>query len=375
VHVAFVSNVVYPFVKGGAEKRLHEIGTRLVERGHDVTVYGRHYWDGPAETTHEGMTLRAVAPAAELYTGERRSIPEAIDFAARMPGPLRRHRSEHDLIDVSVFPYFPVLAGRLATLGSEVPLVTTWHEVWRSYWEEYLDRLAPLGKAVERAAATVAQRPVAVSGVTADRLASIGPARESIAVVPNGVDVDRIESVAPASDGYDVLFAGRLAEHKNVDLLLEAFDEVARGRELTLGVIGDGPEAERLRTQARRLDGSEAVTFLGFLEEYRDVLAHMRAADVFVSPSTREGFGITFVEAMAADCVTVGVDHPESAAGEVIDGGGFLAEPTTESLASTLERALEEERPSESPRSVARRYDWEAITTRAERVYRDVVDG
>jgi len=44
--IAFVSNVVYPFVTGGAEKRIHEIGTRLADQGHEVTVYGRHFWDG-----------------------------------------------------------------------------------------------------------------------------------------------------------------------------------------------------------------------------------------------------------------------------------------------------------------------------------------
>jgi len=83
MRIAFVSNVVYPFVTGGAEKRIHEIGTRLADRGHDVTVYGRHFWDGPDEITHSGMTLQAVAPAADLYNDDRRSIAEAIDFAAR----------------------------------------------------------------------------------------------------------------------------------------------------------------------------------------------------------------------------------------------------------------------------------------------------
>jgi len=90
MRIAFVSNVVYPFVTGGAEKRIHEIGTRLADRGHDVTVYGRHFWDGPDEITHSGMTLQAVAPAADLYNDDRRSIAEAIDFAARALPPLRR---------------------------------------------------------------------------------------------------------------------------------------------------------------------------------------------------------------------------------------------------------------------------------------------
>jgi glycosyltransferase involved in cell wall biosynthesis len=61
------------------------------------------------------------------------------------------------------------------------------------------------------------------------------------------------------------------------------------------------------------------VEFLGFLNDYEDVLGHMRAADIFASPSIREGFGVTFVEAMAADCTVIAADHPDSAADEVID--------------------------------------------------------
>ena len=116
-------------------------------------------------------------------------------------------------------------------------------------------RLAPFGKAIEHASARLPQRPIAVSGITADRLAEIGPARESIDMVPNGIDVDCIQS-APlhethGHDAYDVLFAGRLIEDKNVTLLLDAFNAMADQSDATLGIIGDGPEADRLQRQAQ----------------------------------------------------------------------------------------------------------------------------
>jgi glycosyltransferase involved in cell wall biosynthesis len=367
MNVAVVSNVVYPFVKGGAEKRIHEIGSRLVGRGHQVTVYGRQFWDGPAEIEHEGMTLRGVAPACELYTDDRRSITEAIGFATRVLRPLSQHAATHDVVVASVFPYFPVFAAKGASVLNGTPLVTTWHEVWGSYWEEYLDSLAPFGKTVERLAARVPQYPIAVSGVTADRLAGLGLAHETISVVPNGIDVNWISSLEPAPDGFDVLFAGRLAEHKNVDVLLRAFDRAAETA--TLGIVGDGPEAARLETFASDLECSDRVTFLGFLDDHEDVLARMRAARVFASPSTREGFGITFAEAMAADCTVIAAAHPESAAGEVVGDGGFVVEPSIEGVSEALERALEGERPPGDPTAVARRYDWDRVTERAERVY------
>lgn len=374
--IAFVSNVTYPFVTGGAEKRIHEIGARLADAGHEVTVYGRHYWDGPEVITHEGMTLRAVAPSAELYTDDRRSITEALDFAARsIPSLCRRfRRDEHDVVVASVFPYFPVLATKLAALTTDIPLVTTWHEVWGDYWNDYLGYLAPFGKAVEHVTARVPQYPIAVSGITADRLANIGPDRDRIRTIPNGIDYNQIRATEPAADGFDVLFAGRLIEDKHVDILLEAFDRVAPAN-MTLGIVGDGPQREALEAQAKTLDSADRITFLGFLDDYEDVLAHMRAADVFVSPSTREGFGLTYAEAMAAGCTVIAADHPDSAADEVIGDAGFLVRPTVADVARTLTRILDGQQPPMDPQERAQLFNWDRVANDALRAYKTAVDG
>jgi glycosyltransferase involved in cell wall biosynthesis len=376
MRVAFVSNVVHPWVTGGAQKRIHEIGTRLATQNHDVTIYGRHFWDGPEEITLEGMTLRAVAPEAGLYADDRRSITEAVDFAVRALPPLQRRlrRNEHDLVVASVFPYFPVLATKLAGLNTNTPLVTTWHEVWGDYWEEYLGALGAFGKLTEHVTARTPQHPTAISGITADRLAAIGPDRERIEIVPNGIDTEQIRNAPLPDQGYAMLFAGRLIEHKNVDILLNAFDAVAADHDATLGIIGDGPEKAPLERQRDDLAHADRVEFLGFLDDYEDVLGHMRVADVFASPSTREGFGLTFAEAMAADCTVIAADHPDSAADEVIADAGFLVEPTVDALMERLDAALSGARPPTSPVAHARQYDWDAIAEQAETAYQRAID-
>jgi glycosyltransferase involved in cell wall biosynthesis len=377
VDIAFVSNVVFPFVKGGAEKRIYEIGRRLATAGHDVTVYGRHYWDGPPEITYEGMDLRAVAPAADLYAGERRSILEAMGFATGLAPALYRtqRREPHDVIDVSVFPFFPVLSTALAAPGS-TPIVTTWHEVWGAYWEEYLGRLAPFGKTVEWLCANVDQQPVAVSGLTAERLAAIGPDRDVIEVIPNGIDLEKVRSAPLPSesgnDRYDVLFVGRLIEDKNVDLLLEAFDDVAATRDATLGIIGEGPERPRLEALRDSLEHPDLITFLGFVESDEDVLGYMRDADVFVSLSTREGFGIVFLEAMAADCTVITVDHPASNAAAVVGEAGYTIPLERSAVEARLAEALDGDRPEEDPVERAEEFEWARIADRAEAYYRQV---
>lgn len=148
-----------------------------------------------------------------------------------------------------------------------------------------------------------------------------------------------------------------------------AFDQVA-GADERLGIVGDGPQHEALEQQARGCAASGRITFCGFLDDDADVLAQMKAATVFASPSTREGFGITSLEAMAAGCTVIGVDHPDSAATEVIGDAGFVVDPTTEALAAALDRALAGERPPVDPRERAAGYDWDRVTDQAETAYR-----
>ena len=75
----------------------------------------------------------------------------------------------------------------------------------------------------------------------------------------------------------------------------------------------------------------------------------MRAAEVFCSPNTREGFGIIFIEAMTADCTVIAADHPESAADEVIADAGFCVEPAVDAITEALEAALNGTRPPQPP--------------------------
>ena len=153
-----------------------------------------------------------------------------------------------------------------------------------------------------------------------------------------------------------------------------AFDRVAADHDATLGIVGDGPERDALEAQANKLTQADRVEFLGFLDDYEDVLGHMRAADVFCSPSTREGFGLTFAEAMAADCTVIAVNHPDSAADEVIDDAGFLVDPTVDALTEILDSALGGARPETPSRERAQQYDWDVVAKQAETAYRRAID-
>lgn len=357
-------------MKGGVEKRIREVSVRLADRGHDVHVYGMRCWDGPAVIERDGVTLHGVCPGEGLYIDGRRTVAQALRFGKAVLRPLLS--SGADVVDCQNFPYFPCFAAKAASVRRGFPLVVTWHEVWGDYWYDYLGRRGVFGKAVERLAAHLTDHHIAVSPSTARALAGLGVAGP-VPVVPNGIDLARIAAVPPAAEEWDVIFTGRLIRDKNVDLLLRALvpvrEEVPDLRAL---IVGDGPERPALERLARDLGLSGAVTFAGFLPDHDSVIAAMKASRVFVLPSTREGFGIAALEAMACGVPVVTTDHPGNAARDLIVPGvngyrpGLSAGELGEGILAGLERGAQMR---DGCLRTAGEYQWEEIVRRIEAVY------
>ncbi|WP_286878728.1 glycosyltransferase family 4 protein [Methanoculleus sp. UBA413] len=371
--IAYVYDAVYPWVKGGVEKRIHEVSVRLADRGHEVHVYGMRSWDGPSVIERDGVVLHGVCPGEPLYSDGRRGVPQALRFGSSVLRPLLA--SGADVIDCQNFPYFSCFSAKAASVLRGVPLVVTWHEVWGDYWYDYLGRRGVFGKAVERLAAGLSDYPVAVSPSTARALAGLG-VPGPVPVVPNGIDLARIAAIAPAAESSDVIFTGRLIREKNVDVLLRALvpvrEEVPDLRAL---VVGDGPERPALERLARDLGLAGAVRFTGFLPRYDDVIAAMKASRVFVLPSTREGFGIAALEAMACGLPVVTADHPGNAAGDLVVEGvnGYCSGLSAGEMGEGILAGLDLSR-ARAPdcRDAAATYDWGRIVEALEKVYQNI---
>ncbi|WP_369271150.1 glycosyltransferase [Streptomyces sp. R11] len=182
------------------------------------------------------------------------------------------------------------LAARLAVRGS-LPTVFQPH-AWSFEAAEGL--VARVALDWERFGARWAARVLCVS--EAERLTGV---RAGITapwrVVPNGVDTLRFRpegDSARSGAGPLVVCVGRLCRQKGQDVLLAAWPEVVRqvaGARLVL--VGDGPDADRLRAAA-----PASVEFAGTTS---DTALWYRAADVVVLPSRWEGMALAPLEAMA----------------------------------------------------------------------------
>jgi glycosyltransferase involved in cell wall biosynthesis len=138
------------------------------------------------------------------------------------------------------------------------------------------------------------------------------------------------------SDGRSLVACGRLAAQKNYPLLLKAF-ALARQKlpDLTLTVLGDGPERGKLERLVKSLDLHRSVRFAGFVP---DPQAQMARADALVLSSDYEGFGNVIVEAMALGTPVISTDCPYGPSEIIATGQTGVLVPVgdVESLADAI---------------------------------------
>ena len=143
---------------------------------------------------------------------------------------------------------------------------------------------------------------------------------------------------------HSVIQVGNLTPSKHNDYTIRA---VARLKEtypdITLTIVGDGPEQSRLEALCEELGITESVRFLGRLPN-ADTMAEMAKSQFFVMPSYPEGQGIANLEAMASGCVTVGTKG-EGIDGVIVSGeNGFLVpRDDIDGIVDVLDRCFQDQ--------------------------------
>ncbi|HRP07143.1 MAG TPA: glycosyltransferase family 1 protein [Gemmatimonadales bacterium] len=361
MRIAIFSEVYWPMVSG-VSLVLQRLAGALEQRGHAVRVYAPDYTlpagAGDLRTVH-----RVPSRSLFLYPDVRWGFPSwpaiRADFADFRP----------DLVHVAT-EFSLGTAGVCLARDARIPVVASAHTDYERYSSRYrLDWLMPVGWQYLRwfygnAARVLCpskeyQRHLNLRGVRHTGIWSRGIDAELFHPRHRSEAVRVALGIAPGQTM--VLYVGRLAAEKGIDLLLEAWRRLEPRRgDARLVFVGTGPLEEAIRN-----DHIPGVTLAG-VRTGRDLAAIYASADLFAFPSSTETFGNVLLEAMASGLPSLAV-----AAGGVLDfaehhTNAWLVEPgSPEAMADGLETLLGDPalraRLGESARATALGRDWHSI--------------
>jgi glycosyltransferase involved in cell wall biosynthesis len=353
---------------GGVGRHLADLIDGLRDAGHEVVVCSPALPAGVSEpVAHVPLDLRrAVAPRADLVALARfvRIVRET------RPQVIHAHSSKAGAI------------ARLARLFSpRVPVVYTPHGyAFAGHFSRASERL--LYKGVERALAPLASRVTCVCEAEARLARSIGP-RARVRVIHNGIRPAGPGAVDPAllklgRRGPVIGALTQLRPGKGLETLLTAAPTLlARHPQAQLAIVGEGPDLEQLREQARALGVAGAVHFLGASS---DPPGALRGMDVFVHPSWAEAFPYVVLEAMSLARPIV-ASHVGGIGEAIVDGESGLLTPPHDAaaLAQALIEVLDDRdtatRMGESALLRLAQFTREAMIARVAATYGEVVRG
>lgn len=368
--IVFVSDSIYPYMMGGKEKRLHEISKRLASMGYDVHIYTMHWWkDTKNVKVEDGVTLHALCRYHTMYHGDRRSIKEGVLFGLACFKLMRVH---FDVLDVDHMPFFPILSSWVVCKLRRQKFYGTWHEALSpGDWKNYMGRSGSIAAAIERISIRLPHTIIAASQQTKEQLASIHGRVRRVGLVASGIDTHLMSSVRAADIHCDVLYVGRLVKDKNVDVLIRAMSYVTKkDPSARCIIVGKGIEKPFLERLIKRYGLGKNVTLIEPLGEAADVYAYMKAAKVFCSPSVREGFGITSLEALGCGTPVITVDSPANAARHLIQDGqnGSIVPLSPTAAARAIEHWTHQAKKPDIAAQVAE-HDWDRLAQKQAEVY------
>ncbi len=363
LRVAFIGGRGMVSKYSGIETYYEEVGKRLVEMGHDVTVYCRSYFT-PALPKYEGMRL------VRLPTFRSKHLETLVHTFLST---VHVMFSKCDIVHYhaqgpALFSFFPRLVGKKT-------VVTVQGLDWqRKKWGRFASLTLRLG---ELASARLPNHTMVVSQTLREHYRTAYGAQTKY--VPNGSMIRK--RVAPSQipewglepDNY-ILFLGRLSPEKNCHLLIEAYESLDTRVKL---VLAGGSSYTSTYVDQLRKHQSNQVLFLDWV--YGVALDELLTnAALFVLPSDMEGLSLALLDAMGAAVCVLTSDIPENR--EVVAGTGFTFQPgDAPDLARMLRLLLTDARGRtvtgrNGQARVRERYLWPAIAAEIGRSYAELTE-
>jgi glycosyltransferase involved in cell wall biosynthesis len=362
LRVAFIGGRGVISKYSGIETYYEEVGKRLVEMGHEVTVYCRTYFT-PGLAEHHGMRL------VRLPTIRSKHLETVVHT---MLSTVRALTQRYDVVHYHALG--PALFSGIPRLLGKKTAVTVQGLDWqRKKWGPLASMILRLG---ERASVRLPNGTMVVSRSLQQRYREMHGV-EAFYVPNGGLLRERREPRKILEWGLEpgkyILFLGRFSPEKGCHLLVEAFEQIDADVKSDVKLVMAGAASycdeycRELRTHT-----SERIRILNWVSgETLDEL--LTNAMIFVLPSDLEGLSLALLDAMGAGLCVLTSDVPENR--EVVAGAGFTFQRgSAADLADRLLFLIANPAVRESAGRTARtrieeQYQWQKVAEAIEKAY------
>ena len=341
VRIGLVSDHLFPFAHGGAERVYRVLADAIAAEGAELSYYTRTQWE-PGTPLKTEFAVESVWSGSVYDERGTRTIGAALRWSSALLRTL--WRAELDVLIVSATPVFNVFVGMLARIRRpRMVLVVDWLEIWPwKKWRSYSGLLAgTIAWILQSMAVHIGSVRTVNSRTTLERL----PKRAQA----TAIQLPLVSMAGPPrATAHDIeptglLFVGRHIPDKNLPLLPEVMQAlVSSFPKLTATVVGDGPDRAVAEARASHCGVADRISFVGRVSD--EALERLLASSsLLFFPSVREGFGLVVCEAARFGTPSVVVDHPDNAAAALItegQNGARAASADVTELAAATERVL-----------------------------------
>ena len=356
---------------------------QLTAKGHDVRILtisdSFHSHKEGAVYYVRSVPLKAVYPDMRMPTTYRsRLIQEIIDWKPDVV---------HSQCEFFSFQF----AARISRITG-APIVHTYHTLYEQYLTSYVVPSKRLGEFVAKMFSRNRLRNVktlvAPTLKVENALQGYG-LHAPISVVPSGISLEQHhqrlspeqrrqmrQSLGIGEDDRVMLNLGRLGGEKNLGELMELFAQARQHNDkLKFLIVGDGPAREDLQRQAQRLGVAEYVIFTGMVDPSQ-VQNYYQLGDIFVSASTSETQGLTYIEA-AANGLPLLCRQDDCLADVLQEGQNGYEYTSAEEFLQAIDMAMHDtqwrEAAARRSQEIAAAFDKKAFGEAIENIYESVL--
>ena len=310
MRIGLFSDTYLPDINGVATS-VETLRKVLEENGHHVYVIANH--KGLINLKREGNVLRLPGIELKWLYGYSMSSPLQLKAKDEIKAMNLDVIHVHTEFGVGIF-------GRLIAKELNIPLVSTYHTMYEDYTHylnifdiEIVEKAAKsLAGNLSRIANNKAQCVISPSVKTKEALISYG-VDAPIHVIPTGIDLNRFncnfvkedevkeikELYGIQEDDHVIVYIGRIANEKAIDIVIRGFKKCAESdSKYKLLIVGGGPILDDLKVLSASLGLENSVIFTGY-QKRELVPVFYRCGEAFVSCSTSETQGMTYIEAMS----------------------------------------------------------------------------